>query len=233
MAQHEARKRIVVIHALQDSQVPIWNAFKAGWPDAEIHNLMDDSLSADLAVEGRLTQAMIDRFLTLGRYAAAAGPGERRADAILFSCSAFGPAIEAVKDALPIPVLRPNEAAFEEALARGRKLGLMVTFAPSLPPLVAELEEMAKQRGLQKPEIVTAVAEGALAALQGGRPEEHDRIAAETAARLGQVDALVLGQFSLARAKPAIEARGIRPVITTPASAVDKLRRTLTKDRSA
>jgi Asp/Glu/hydantoin racemase len=228
LAQH-ARPRIVVIHALQDSQVPIWNAFKAAWPEPELYNLMDDSLSADLAAEGELTPAMKDRFLTLARYAASVGPGDRRADAILFSCSAFGPAIEAVKQALPIPVLRPNEAAFEEALQAGRRLGLLVTFAPSIPPLKAELESMAAERGLQ-PEIVTAVAEGALAALQTGRPEEHDRLAAETAASMPKVDALVLGQFSLARAKPAVEARGVRPVFTTPASAVEKLKRILAHD---
>jgi Asp/Glu/hydantoin racemase len=224
MAQN--RPRIVVIHALQDSQVPIWNAFAAGWPDAQIHNLMDDSLSADLASEGRLTPAMVERFLTLGRYAASVGPGDRRADAILFSCSAFGPAIDAVKQALPIPVLRPNEAAFEDALASGRRLGLLVTFGPSLPSLKAELESMAAERGL-RPEIVGAVADGALAALQAGRPEEHDRIAAEAASRMPPVDAIVLGQFSLARAAAAIEARRGDPVITTPASAVAKLRRLL------
>jgi Asp/Glu/hydantoin racemase len=226
MAQHEARKRIVVIHALQDSQVPIWNAFTAGWPEPEIYNLMDDSLSADLAAEGELTPAMTERFLTLARYAASVGPGDRRADAILFSCSAFGPAIEAVKRDLAIPVLRPNEAAFEAALAAGRRLGILVTFAPSVPPLKAELAAMAAERGLEA-EIVTAVAEGALAALQGGDPEAHDRLAADAASRMPRLDALILGQFSLARAKPAIEARGIRPVFTTPASAVEKLKRIL------
>jgi hypothetical protein len=50
------------------------------------------------------------------------------------------------------------------------------------------------------------VAKGALAALQAGRGDEHDRIVADTAARLPHVDALVLGQFSPARAAKAIPA---------------------------
>src|SRR4051794_26540469 len=131
------QRRIVIIHALKESQVPIWDAFRDGWPGQELCNLLDDSLSTDLAAEGRLTPAMIERFLTLGRYAASVGPRDRRADAILFSCSAFGPAIDRVKAAVPIPVLRPNEAAFEAALDAGRRIGIIVSFAPSIPPLQA------------------------------------------------------------------------------------------------
>ena len=53
-------------------------------------NLLDDSLAPDLARDGRLTPAMTERFLGLARYARSTG-----ADAILFTCSAFGPCIEA------------------------------------------------------------------------------------------------------------------------------------------
>jgi len=216
--------RIAIIHALQDSQVPTWTAFRNGWPEAKIFNLMDDSLPRDLLVDGM--EPLKERFLRLGRYAADSHAGSHRTDAILFSCSAFGPALQAVQAALPIPVLRPNEAAFEEALQAGQRIGLMTSFGPAIPPLKAEMKEMARAQG-RNPEIVTAVAEGALEALQAGRPEEHDRIAAETASRLPALDVLVLGQFSLARAATGIKARTGLHVITTPDSAVRKLRRVL------
>jgi len=217
------RPRIVLIHALRDSQVPAWEAFGAGWPEAVLYNLLDDSLSADLAADGALTDGMVERFLTLADYAAATGSRGRTTDAILFTCSAFGPAIERVKERLAIPVLKPNEAAFEAAAAAGSRIGLIVTFAASLPPLRAELEAIGRERG-RTLTIEAAVAEGALAALQAGLGDEHDRIVAETAARLPGVDALVLGQFSLARAAPAIAQAEGRPVLTTPGSAVAKLR---------
>src|SRR5947199_6941911 len=54
-------------------------AFARLWPDASLMNLLDDSLSADLARDGSLTAGMTDRFLSLGRYVAST-----RADAILF-----------------------------------------------------------------------------------------------------------------------------------------------------
>jgi len=120
--------RIALIHALKHSIVPIEASFGRLWPDASLMNLLDDSLSADVAREGRLTAGMTDRFLSLGHYAASTG-----ADAILFTCSAFGPCIEAVaREQAPMPVLKPNEAMIEQAAARGHRIGLLSTFPPTL-----------------------------------------------------------------------------------------------------
>src|SRR5918997_287660 len=108
--------RIALIHALRHSPPPIEAAFARLWPEARLMNLLDDSLSADLAREGRLTPAMTERFLALARYAAGTG-----AEGILFTCSAFGPSIEAVAaERAPMPVLKPNEAMVEEACAAAR-----------------------------------------------------------------------------------------------------------------
>jgi len=57
-------------------------------------NLLDDSLSSDLARDGVLTPFITRRFLDLADYSRRTG-----ADAILFTCSAFGACIDAVKAA--------------------------------------------------------------------------------------------------------------------------------------
>jgi hypothetical protein len=62
--------RIVLIHVLRHSVAPIGRAFAKLWSEAELANLLDDLLSADLACDGALTSAMGERFLTLARYAA-------------------------------------------------------------------------------------------------------------------------------------------------------------------
>jgi Asp/Glu/hydantoin racemase len=178
-------------------------------------NLLDDSLSADLAREGRLTEAMTQRFLTLARYAAGIG-----ADGILFSCSAFGPCIEAcARDLAPLPVLKPNEAAIEEAVAIGRKVGLLATFPGTLTSMPPEFPP-----GV---EVVPCLAAGALAALDAGDLATHDRLAAEASVALRDCDVVLLGQFSLARAAEGVARATGRPVVTTPASAVAKLKRLL------
>jgi Asp/Glu/hydantoin racemase len=195
--------------------VPIEEAFARLWPEAVRMNLLDDSLSADLARDGRLTEAMTERFLALGRYAAATG-----ADAILFTCSAFGPCIEAVARAhAPMPVLKPNEAMIEQAAAQGRRVGLLSTFPPTLASMPAEFPSTI--------ELVPKLADGALKALDRGDRGEHDRIVIEASRDLRDCDLIALAQYSMAPAASLVAEATGRPVLTTPDSAVLKLKRAL------
>jgi Asp/Glu/hydantoin racemase len=206
------KMRIALIHALRHSIAPIEASFAQAWPDASLMNLLDDSLSADLAREGRLSDAMTGRFLSLGRYAAAT-----RADAILFTCSAFGPCIEAVaREHAPMPVLKPNEAMIEQAAAKSRKIGLLATFAPTLVSMPGEFPGSV--------EIVPKLAAGALAALDRGERGEHDRLVAEASRELRGCDLIALAQYSMAPAASLIAEASGRPVLTTPDSAVQKLK---------
>jgi len=207
--------RIALIHALRHSLAPIEAAFAKLWPEAGLMNLLDDSLSADLARDGRLTDHMTERFLTLGRYVAGTG-----ADAILFTCSAFGPCIEAVaREHAPMPVLKPNEAMIEQAVAQGRRIGLLSTFAPTLASMPREFPGSV--------EVVPKLASGALAALDRGDRAEHDRLVAEAAKDLRDCDVIALAQYSMAPAAPLVAQATGRPVLTTPDSAVLKLKKLL------
>jgi len=207
--------RITLIHALKHSIVPIEASFARLWPQASLMNLVDDSLSADLARDGRLTEAMTARFLSLGRYAADTG-----ADAILFTCSAFGPCIEAVARAhAPMPVLKPNAAMIEQAVARGRRIGLLSTFAPTLASMPPEFP-----KGI---ELVPKLVPGALAALDRGERAEHDRLVVEASHDLRDCDLIALAQYSMAPAAALVTAASGCPVLTTPDSAVMKLKELL------
>ena len=207
--------RIALIHALKHSIQPIESSFARLWPEATLMNLVDDSLSADLARDGRLTSGMTDRFLVLGRYAASTG-----ADAVLFTCSAFGPCIEAVaREHAPMPVLKPSEAMIEQAAARGHRIGLLSTFPPTLVSMPREFPSTV--------EIVPKLAEGALAALDRGDRAEHDRLVAEASRDLRDCDLIALAQYSMAPAAALVAEATKLPVLTTPDSAVTKLRELL------
>src|SRR5256886_6445241 len=207
--------RITLVHALKHSIVPIEASFANLWPDARLMNLLDDSLSADLARDGGLSDAMTERFLKLGRYAAGTG-----SDAILFTCSAFGPCIEAVARAhAPMPVLKPNEAMVEEAGARGRQGGLLSTFAPTLASMPREVPASV--------EIVPKLVEGALAALDRGDRAEHDRLVVQASADLADCDLIALAQYSMAPAAAPVAGASGRAVLRPPDSAGVKLKEML------
>ena len=213
--------RIALIHATPVAMQPVMDAFQHGWPEVETVNLLDDSLSLDLARTGTLDQAMMTRFEHLSSYVIKNG-----ANAILFTCSAFGEAIAAVAKSAPIPVLKPNEAMFEAALTHERAVGLITTFQPSVPSMEKEFTEMAAQQGRQV-ECHTICVPGAMDALASGDTDTHDGLIAEAAPQLAHCEAIMLAQFSMARAQDAVQQVVTTPVLTSPASAVAKLKATL------
>jgi Asp/Glu/hydantoin racemase len=217
--------RIAFIHALEESVLPARAALARNWPDAFGFDLLDSSLAVDLAhAGGKLDGVMMNRFSTLARYAAANEGRDGRLCGILFTCSAFGPAIDRVKTEVDLPVLRPNESAFREALTRGNKIALVVTFAPSAKSLETELHQMAEAAD-QRISIETLFVDHALVALKQGDAEKHDRLVVAATSNLGRHDAVVLGQFSLARTVHAMRTQGWGDrVITTPDAAVRELR---------
>lgn len=168
------RPRILVIRALEQSPGPAAAAMAAVWPAAVCNNLIDDSLARDLEEHGEYTPEIEERILALGRCAANAKGADGATAGVMFTCSAFGAAIRRVKAELSIPVVSPNEGAFEKALdvckmiKDGGRVGLLVSFARSLDPLSKELLSMAAARKQRPPKVVTAIADGALDTLRAG-----------------------------------------------------------------
>jgi Asp/Glu/hydantoin racemase len=215
--------RIALVHAVSVAIAPVEAAFRELWPAAECANILDDSLSLDRERDGALTAAMTKRILALAAYARSTG-----AAGILFTCSAFGEAIEAAAASAPVPVLKPNEAMFEAALASGRRIGMLATFAPSVQSMEDEFRAMAASR--RSPATIESYCvAGAMAALKAGDATTHDRLIAEAAPRFADCDAVLLAHFSTARAAPAVASALDRPILTSPGSAVAKLKAMIEK----
>lgn len=210
--------RIALIHALSHSVGPINAVMAHHWPEATCMNLLDDSLSADLASSGRgLDDALHQRFHDLATYAIGTG-----ADGILFTCSAFGSCIEAVARCYPqVPVLKPNEAMIADAVKTSGPIGLIATFGPTLESMPAEFPPNLDVR--------CALALGALDALNRGDVEQHDALIVEQARQLAAAgcNTIALAQFSMARALGPCEEASGKPVLTTVHSAVLELKRRL------
>ena len=218
--------RVALIHATPLAIEPIAEAFTRHWPQAQLMNLLDDSLSVDRARDGKLTDPMTLRFVDLALYAVSAG-----CHAILFTCSAFGPAIEAAGNAAGVPTLKPNDAMFEQALALAQpgtavKLGLVATFQSSIASMSEELMAMAVERDISVDLHTVFVAE-AMDDLAAGRTDDHHRKIAEACAQLSGCDAVMLAQFSMAAAQPVVQAGLKCPVLSSPDCAVMALQHTV------
>lgn len=201
---------------------PVHEAFAEAWPEAEPIDLLESALSPDRAAAQDLSEALTERLCELADYA------ERRAGAagILFTCSAFGPAIEESARRTSIPVLKPNEAMFEAALGHGGQLGLVATFAPSIASMTAEFGVMRTAAG-STAELVPHVVPEAMGRLRAGDAEAHNRLVAEGAQALADCSAVMLAHFSTSRARKATEAVLDCPVLTAPHAAVAALRQRL------
>ena len=120
-------------------------------------------------------------------------------------------------------MLKPNEAMYEQLVAKNGTVSLLATFQPSIPSMLKEIAAHAKDKGTQvnvEPHLV----DGALQALLDLRPDEHNRLIAEAAAEQEACDVIALAQFSMAPAKALAAKRTVKPILTTPDSAVAKLK---------
>jgi hypothetical protein len=216
--------RIALIHATPLAIEPVNTSFKKLWPEASLQNIMDDRLSRDHASAGHLTAAMVERFIDLAQYAKRAG-----CEGILFTCSAFGEAIEAAAAAVAMPTLKPNEAMFEDALrmamtthqneAAVLNIGLVATFEASIVSmseefnaLTARLERQVKLHSLFVPHAMDTLAQG--------YPNEHHKLIAEGVQTMPACDVIMLAQFSMAAAQTLAQSQTAATVLTSPDCAV-------------
>lgn len=216
--------RIVLFHATPVAMEPIATAMARHWPEAEAVNLLDDGLTTDRAKEGAgISEELIDRFVDFGRYAQRIG-----ADGILITCSAFGPAIDRMVEELPLPILRPNEAMFREAIASGSRIGMLATFAPAVSTMEEEFRQFVAETGAASA-LDTIVVPDAIDLLRRGDATAHNRLVADMAPRFADRDAIMLAHFSTSRAAEEVRRKVNRPVLTAPDAAVMRMKTLVTE----
>src|SRR6185503_12069605 len=117
------RVRIALVHAVKVAIAPVEEAFRRHWPEAELSNLLDDSLSRDRNRQGALTPDL------------------------------------------------------------SRRIGMLATFAPTVPALEGELRALDPQVSIRSICIPEA-----MAALEAGDGAKHDRLLARAAPQLDGCD---------------------------------------------
>lgn len=210
--------RIALVHATALAIDPVEAALQRHWPTADAVNILDDSLTPDRARSVELSDALSHRIISLADYARSLS-----ATGVLFTCSAFGEAIERAGMMGSEPVLKPNEAMFEAALSMGERIAMLYTFAPAAPGMEQEFKAAAIEH-YSRAQLTSCFVDGALDALRRGEADRHNNLVAEAAGTLVGYDAILLAHFSTSRALKRATAATDIPVLTAPDAAVLALR---------
>lgn len=211
-------KRIFLVHPTPLAMSPIEEAFKTLWPQAQTLNLLDESLYADIPQDGTLAPAIYARVATLLRHCEQSG-----ADGILFSGSTFGPAVDAGRTAIRVPVLRAEEAMMEQAVTLGERILLVCTAKRAMPVVRASLDDAVARAGVKR-QISELWVAGARDALTSGDMVTHDRLIGQQVAGAGDFDVIVFGQISMVPARVPLPREIARRIVIGPEATVARMR---------
>jgi aspartate/glutamate racemase len=157
-------------------------------PDADVFHIADETLLGVTRREGRLTPATRRRVLGYVESAAEAG-----ADVVVVTCSSVGPAVDASRAFVDVPVLRIDEPMADEAVRLGSRVGVLATLPTTLEPTAELVRRRARAAG-REVEVVTHLCDGAF-----GSDRHDELVRAGLRALSERVDVVVLAQASMAR----------------------------------
>jgi Asp/Glu/hydantoin racemase len=186
-------------------------------PEVKIFNIVDESLLNNTIAANQLTPTTSRRLAGYLESAEEAG-----ADAIMVTCSSVGPAVEAFRPFVNIPVLRVDQPMADKAVSMGRKIGVIATLPTTLEPTSALIKARAAVQG-REIEIVQQLCQGAFEAVAAGDTETHDRIVTAGLKELmPKVEVVVLAQASMARVVDALPAEEKTvPILSSPQLGVE------------
>jgi Asp/Glu/hydantoin racemase len=188
-------------------------------PGIDLFHIVDESLLQNTIRANQLTPQTMRRLLRLVISAEEAG-----ADVVMVTCSSVGPAVEASRPFVSIPVLRVDEPMAELAVESGTTIGVAATLPTTLKPTADLISSVAARQG-KSIQLVSKLCEGAFQAVVSGDTARHDQLVSAGLQELApQVDVIVLAQASMARVVETLPAETRRvPILSSPRLAVERL----------
>lgn len=201
--------------------------YSAQAPDLLITNLVDDGILRHLGA-GNLSAAerRLDEMMAVARR-------EYGCELAMITCSSVPLSMaRALQQAHGVPVIKIDGPMARRAVETGTRIGVAVTFLPTIEPTSNLLRETAAALG-REVEVLIASAPEAYQALFAGDLATHDRLllqAVETLAGQG-AEAIVLAQVSMARVQAAAQVRTGVPVLSSFDTSLEAIRLALGEAR--
>lgn len=204
--------------------VPMFNTLAAQHlPGVRVFHMVDESFIGNTIRAGGLQKDTVRRICNQIGSARDAG-----ADAVLVTCSSIGPAIPVARQIYDFPILRIDERLAAEAVAAGRRIGVLATLSTTLEPTLAIVRDTAAH--LDTPSQITShLCQGAFEAVIAGDVATHDKaVAAGLQTLAASNDVIVLAQASMARVVDAMgDALPKIPILASPPLAMQQAREIL------
>lgn len=199
------KNKAAFFHTTTATVVLMKNAFEKRYPDAELISMLDDSVLPEVLSNHNMpTKEIVRRLIQYGRIAE-----EQGASVFVCMCTTLGLAIRKVQEALSIPVISIDGPMLKEAVKKGERLALLITFAPTAQVSKATALAYAADAG-EDVSVDVILAKGAREALNRGDKREHDRIIEEKAKEIAcSYDVVVFAQVSMTDAAYKCEADGM------------------------
>lgn len=213
--------KIAIIQTSLVSHAHLNELFKSIIPEAEIINIVDDSLLNEVKTNGKITNQIVNRMC---KYFDAAA--SQSVDLIFNQCSSVGEAAEIAAKTVNVPVIRVDEAMAEKAVELGRRIGVVATVASTVEPSCNLVKAKAKLAG-KDVEVVPYLVDGAMDVLMREGQEKHNALVLETVKKCErECDVIVLAQGSMVVLMPVLTDIK-KPVLVSPTLGVEKARKFL------
>lgn len=188
-------------------------------PDYEVVNFVDDSILPQLKQNDGKIDDVADRLIHYYQFAEQVG-----ADIILNACSSVGEVVQQGSSQVNVPIVRIDEAMADEAVRRGKRIGVAATLATTLRPTIALVTEKASQSDGEY-EIQSLLVSEAFELLIADNKEGHDTVLAEALLKFVQtVDVVVLAQASMARVVERLPANVQNRFLSSPRMGMERVK---------
>jgi len=178
--------------------------------DVELIHMVDEGMQRMIEESGRLTEPVTRRVCAYAMNAQEAG-----AEAVMLAAPAIVQAIDSVRAAIRVPVVRIDGAMVDRAVQFGNSVGVLAERQMSLAPILAFLRERADARR-RDIAIEPLLCEGAGRALEAGDMDAYDSCVVDGIEGLSNNEMIVLADVMMHRvARRASERFGV-PVLASP-----------------
>lgn len=214
------KKRVVFFHTTLNTPAYMKALFKKRYPDAELYNIVDDSILQEVTANHcRYTPNIVRKLVQYGQIAEAIG-----ACVMVNMCTTLAPAVQHAQASMNIPFLCVDGPMLREAVHAGKRIALIVTAATTVEPSTLAIKAIAEAEGVVDIHVDTILVEGAFAAVTVEQNKvKHDALVKAAVKKAAEDhDVIVLAQVTMTDLEEQLSDLRV-PILTSPDSGLEQL----------